>query len=501
MSFVETVCSKKQNKICVAVLTSSYENSTSELNGLDDYLITPAHYFSGEDCPYTFESVSIKKANSYSHVRSLVHSKKFDIFFNLCDAAKDEDRAGDDVAQALEDFNVPYTGVDMRHPDLSKPDTKMIAYYNNIKTPKYFVVQDVPPAEELAQLASALKYPLIVKHPHGQNSIGLTRTSKCWTLEDLTRELTTLVDKYKCAMVEEFIVGDEVTVLAVATPNGTKVLLPVHMKFQPGEDFKHFDLKWKDFKNMGWVPVSDDDPARAEIDRVGKVAFEAICGVGYGRCDLRVDRTTNDVYFLEINSNAAILYPPGSECSADWILRFDPTFNHRDFITAVIDTAFLNHKKRQPLYKVAFEPVKGYHLVAACPIAKGSVVFADEGMPFPIAMRPHVEANWSDAGKGPLFRYAWPLSSDALVYIIRDNDRSKWRPLDHSCEPNLIFATPHSLKCIAARDIQHSEELTMDYATFCDVTMKEFDCHCGTPSCRRRISVTEKVIDKYGVDG
>eukprot|EP00731_Ephydatia_muelleri_P003281 Em0001g3281a len=331
---------------------------------------------------------------------------------------KDEDRAGDDVAQALEEFNVPYTGVDMEQPQTTKPDMKMIAHYNNIKTPKFFVVEEIPSAEELAQLASGLKYPLIVKHPDGHNSIGITRASKCWTLEELARAVTTLIDKYKCAMVEEFIVGDEVTVLAVATPNGTKVL-----------------------------------------------------------------------------------YPPGSECSADWILRLDPTFNHRDFITALIDTAFLTHKKRQPLYKVTFNPVKGYHVVAACPLAKGSVVFADEGKPFRIVTRPYVEANWSEADKQVFSRYAWPLSSDAHVYVTWEKYHNKWRPLNHSCEPNLVFAAPHSLNCVAARDIQRSEELTMDYASFCDVTMKEFDCHCGAPSCRGRISVTEEVIRKYGVHG
>ena len=142
------------NKIRVAVLTSSYESSTSELKAFDDYICTPAHYFSVAESPYTFESVRLKKANSYRDIRSLVHSKKFDVFFNLCDGAKDEDRAGEDVVQALEEFNVPFTGVDFKHYDISKPDMKMIAYYNNIKTPKFFVVQEVPAEDELRQLIS-----------------------------------------------------------------------------------------------------------------------------------------------------------------------------------------------------------------------------------------------------------------------------------------------------------------------------------------------------------
>ena len=492
----------KRNKIRVAVLTSSYESSMSELKAFDDYERTPAHYLSGAESPYTYENVTLKKATSYRDILSLVHSKKFDVYFNLTDGAKHEDRAGEDVIRALEELNVPFTGIDLEHCEISKPDAKITAYYNNIKTPKFFVVEDVPSEEELRQLicACALKYPLIVKHPHGDDSIGITRTSKCHNFEDLTRELTTHVKNYNCAMVEEFIVGDEVTILALATPNGTKVLTPVLVNFPPGEDFKHFDLKWKNHLSMQWVPVPDSDPARAEIERIGKVAFEVILGgIGYGRSDLRIDRTTNEVYFLEINGNTAVLYPPWAKGSSDWILSLDPSFTHRDFITALIDCALLTHEKRQPLHKMTFNAVKGHHLVAARPIAKGSVVFADEGKPFPIVTRPYVEANWSDADKETFLRYARPLTSDAHVYAVWKNSHNKWRPINHSCEPNLIFAAPHSLNVIAARDIQHLEELTMDYATFCDETMKQFDCHCGTPSCRQKISVTGEVIDKYGV--
>lgn len=462
---------EKRNKIRVAVLTNCYESSTSELKVIDSFDSSPAYFMSEEDSPYTFETILIRKASSYRDIRSLVHSKKFDVFFNVCDGAMDEDCAGEDIVRALEELNVPFTGVDLDHYGRSKPDMKMIAYYNNVKTPNFFLVHDVPSEEELRQLTSGLKYPLIVKHPQSHDSMGMTRTSKCRTLGDLTQELSAFVKKYNCALVEEFIVGDEVTVLAVATPNGTKVLPPVRINFQPGEDFKHFDLKWKDYEEgMRWVLVPDDDPARAEIDRVGKVAFEAILGgVGYGRSDLRIDRTTNEVYFLEINPNAGVLFPPGSEGGADWILRFNQEFTHRDFIKALIDTAFLTHKKRQPLYKVTFDPTKGYDLIAACPIEKGSVVFADEGKPFSITTG----------------------SSDAHVHVIWEGNHKKLRPLTHSCEPNLVFAAPHSLNCIAARDIQRSEQLTIDFATFRDVTMKQFDCHCGTPSCRGRISATE----------
>ena len=343
--------------IRVAVLVNSKEDILSEFKDIEQYVVTPANYFPEADSPYMFESFSIKKVTSYSDIRSLVHSKRFDVFFNLCFGVKDRESAGPDVVRALEEFNVPFTGADSKHYECTKTELKVTANNNNIKVPKYFVVQDVPSVEDLHRLTSILKYPLIVKHPNGFDSIGMTPTSKCLQFEDVIREVELFVKKYQCALVEEFIVGDEATVLAVATPTGTKVLVPLRVVFPPGEDFKHFGLKWKEYGSMKWVAVPDDYPARAEIERVGKVAFETMLGgVGYGRSDLRIDRTTNEVYFLEINPTPSILYRPGEEASADWILRLDPTLNHRDFIKACIDTAFLTHQKRQPLHNVKVDP-------------------------------------------------------------------------------------------------------------------------------------------------
>lgn len=43
----------------------------------------------------------IKKATAYRQIRQLVMSGKYDVFYNQCDGAKDEDRAGVEVVQAL----------------------------------------------------------------------------------------------------------------------------------------------------------------------------------------------------------------------------------------------------------------------------------------------------------------------------------------------------------------------------------------------------------------
>ena len=70
-------------------------------------------------------------------------------------------------------------------------------------------------------------------------------------------------------------------------PDTPHAYLPIECQFQHGEDFKHFDLKWKDYESMAWVPC--DDPHLDKALRAAAVAaYKATRGVSYGRCDFRV---------------------------------------------------------------------------------------------------------------------------------------------------------------------------------------------------------------------
>lgn len=79
-------------------------------------------------------------------------------------------------------------------------------------------------------------------------------------------------------------------------------------------------------------------------------------------------------------------------------------------------------------------------------------------------------------------RYAYPLSRE--VCVLWDENPEAWAPQNHSCEPNCGF---EGLDMLAVRDVAAGEELTLDYALFCDAGMEPFDCACGAASCRGRI--------------
>ena len=57
---------------------------------------------------------------------------------------------------------------------------------------------------------------------------------------------------------------------------------------------------------------------------------------------------------------------------------------------------------------------------------------------------------------------------------------------NHSCEPNLGLTG--NVVLVASRDIPRGEELCYDYATTDGSDYDEFECACGAPACRGKIT-------------
>ncbi|CEO95201.1 hypothetical protein PBRA_003967 [Plasmodiophora brassicae] len=473
--------------IRVCVLSSSYEGSKAATKAWDDFLCTPANVLKG-DSHYVFNNVQILKAGAYQQVRALVNSKKYDVFFNLCDGAKDEDRAGISVVQALEEFGVPFTGSDSRHYEPSKLEMKMLAFYAGIKVPPF---AHVTAADNVVEVCSGLRFPLIVKHVSGYGSVGMRKESKCHNFDELHKEAKRFIDMFGEVLVEEFIEGVEINVLAFEDLDGdpTRVLHPIQVVFPDGETFKHFDLKWIGMLNHQTARSVADPVLAKKCEEIGLAAFEHILGgVGYGRSDLRVCSRTGEVYLLEINPNCGLFYP-NKDGTADVIMELDP-FGADNVARHLIQAAINRNNRRiarLPPVTVVFHPDKGYHVQASRRIKAGELVFPDEATPFTIVTKQYVAANWNPANKLAFAQYAWPISNE--VYSTWNSDPKQWRPINHSCDPNLWFGQNHSLNVYARVDIAEGDQLTMDYATFCSgPLMHPFDCMCKSAKCRARIT-------------
>lgn len=470
----------------VCVLACSYEGSDSELKEYEGELVqTPQNFFDRDDPHYTFHLELIKKATAYRQVRQLVMSGKYDVFYNQCDGAKDEDRAGVEVVEALEEFKVPYTGAISKYYEMSKPDMKLVAHYYNITTAKYAVLE---PGDDIPNLCAGLTFPCIIKHISGYSSVGMDKSCKVHTMKELEDRAIRFMHDYQFALVEEFITGDEATILAcndASQPEGVRVFPPVQVAFPEGEDFKHFHLKWASYEGMEWTQVPESDPAMADMIAMARSAFKRMMGgIGYGRIDVRIDRDhANKVVFLEINPNCGIMYPYGQEGSADWILRLNKDFHQREFAKLQIREALERCQRERPLYVRRFDPIRGYHLRSTEDISVGTVVFCDECRPVRLCTKPYVEDHFSKADYEDFRHNAWPVGRAGHYYALWDRDPAHWRAFNHSCSPNMTFGPNHTLNVVALRNIPKGEELTMDYRQFMDATMPGFECNCGTEKC------------------
>ena len=57
---------------------------------------------------------------------------------------------------------------------------------------------------------------------------------------------------------------------------------------------------------------------------------------------------------------------------------------------------------------------------------------------------------------------------------------------NHSCDPNAGLSGQIGL--VAMRDIEPGEEICLDYAMCDGSNYDEFDCQCGSPNCRGRVT-------------
>ncbi|MBI5610746.1 MAG: hypothetical protein HY902_17850 [Deltaproteobacteria bacterium] len=458
-------------KICV--LGSSYDASDSAFKGLDP-AASPARYLP----EHSWHHAGIDKAKAVAQVRALIR-QGFDVFVNLCDGAWDEDRAGIEVVQTLEQAGQAFTGASSAFYEPSREDQKRVCHYAEIGQPGHAM------AETLADVdtaAAALRFPLIVKHPCSYGSIGMGRDARCTTIDELRTVVARNLAAYGGALIEEFVEGREFTVLVAEPVPGDEVPLtftPVEFCFPPGETFKHFDLKWVEFDQMATRPVDDAELGRRLRDLSARM-FAALGGVGYARCDLRMDSSGN-LYMLEINPNCGIFYPPGQFGSADEILAASPG-GHRAFAEHIVATALARQARLRKAWKTQFYPQRGYGMVAARDLAEGEVVVAGEERPHYLVTRRHVERSWNPLNRRWFQQYAWPLTGS--VHVMWSDRAADWQPIDHSCAPNTWL---QGLDLVARRPIAAGEALTMEYATFCGPEMEPFACSCGAPGCRRQI--------------
>lgn len=297
----------------------------------DDIPYDPSSYFR----QYKWEHFIPSPVNFKSEIDQLI-DKGVDIFVNLCDGTPDDELSGIGLVNYFEKKGVAFTGAGSKFFDPTRSEMKHAARQADVPVPGSMIIQKV---QDILNLDHNLHFPLLIKPPHGYASVGLSRESRVDDFNSLNSQAQITISRFGGALIEEFIEGREFTSLIAENAkdyNNPITFQPVEFRFPPGESFKHYDMKWKEYDLMSVYPVTETEISN-KLRELTRRQFLAMNGIGYARCDFRMNEK-GEIFLLEINPNCGIFYPPHDPGSADFILLNDP-LGHEGFLKLILESA------------------------------------------------------------------------------------------------------------------------------------------------------------------
>jgi len=283
-------------------------------------------------------------------IKALAESGEFDIFINICEGYEIEDEEdrewayqATDVVHALEALNLPFTGADSKCFDPTREEMQAKADEAGVGFARGYQVKTV---EEAGHLVKNLRFPIMVKHPKSYGSTGMTKESRCDSIEEVLMQVKRICSEFGAARMEEFIVGKEFNVLIVDNPDDFSKPIaypPTELIFPPGEEFWHTVVKWDVSLPFNFREVTDPEL----IPRLQDIAirmFKAMGVSGYGRCDVRMTEG-GELFILEINPNPAIMLKPEEFGPADYMILYDKD-GYKGFFDRIFKTALIRQKMR-----------------------------------------------------------------------------------------------------------------------------------------------------------
>lgn len=235
----------------------------------------------------------------------LARARRADLVVNLCEGIGGVSRWEIMVASTLELTGVPCTGasawtITVCH---DKPLVNSLLHSLGIPTPRWTVPHQ-------GQVPADFPLPAIVKPGAEDASVGIDQRSVVTTRRALRERVGALSAQFGGVMVQQYIAGRELAVGIV----GERVLPISEIDFSRMPEgswpILSFEAKWNTgcAEDLGSRPIcpSKLHPSLARrVRAVAVAAWRAVRGHGYGRVDLRLDRT-GQPWVLEVNPNPDI---------------------------------------------------------------------------------------------------------------------------------------------------------------------------------------------------
>lgn len=210
------------------------------------------------------------------------------------------------VPAILEALEIPFTGASARnmHFTMDKEKTKLVLASYGVPSAPHILVREMADLETFS-----LPYPVIVKPVREEASIGITHSSVVSDPEALHHQIRESLSLYsQPALVEQFVVGQEVSVGVVGNGTDLRVFPPLEFSFSNTlpelQRLRSYEYKWGGGKeNM--VKASLPSATIRKLEEYSRIAHLATDCLDYSRMDYRVTEQGN-IYLLEVNYNPGI---------------------------------------------------------------------------------------------------------------------------------------------------------------------------------------------------
>ena len=203
------------------------------------------------------------------------------------------------VQSILESLKIPYThsGVLSSSLAMDKELSRLIFIKNNLKVPKYFLLQRDHEGNLNKKINNKkIKFPIVIKPINEGSSLGV---SICNNKKQFTSKYKKLMKNYDRILVEEYIPGREIQVAVM----GEKALGAIELV--PRRQFYDYTAKYSNTAQTQHIMPAPLSPKKyKEILGLAKKAHELLGCRGITRSDFRFFK--NKFYLLETNTQPGL---------------------------------------------------------------------------------------------------------------------------------------------------------------------------------------------------
>ena len=235
-----------------------------------------------------------------------------DLVFNIAESFAGKSALESNVAALMNLLDLRYTGSSPAGLILAgdKTLTKKVLTFHGILTAKFATV-----FRGSVDWAGKIEFPLILKPPQEDASLGITQKSIVNNVQELLETISSLQEEYQGpVLAEEFIDGREFYV-GVLGNSDVKALPIMEMDFtgypEGRPKIASWEAKWGDdgdekgaeFEGTKSVfPADVSEELAARMQKVAVDAFQALRLRDYARVDLRVN-AKEEIFVIEVNPN------------------------------------------------------------------------------------------------------------------------------------------------------------------------------------------------------